>query len=283
MQYSLNLRGKIMPIDKPLIMAIFNTSNNSFYQHYEIHNTQQIADTIGKLIDEGAHIIDIGGQSTKPGAPEISETQEIEYMLPVMETIKKHYPHIPVSVDTYKLNVAKAAINAGAEIINDISAAQWQPLILPLIAETNTVYIMMHIQNTPQNMQWNPQYENVVAEVFQFLDKKIRECTDAGIHDIIVDVGFGFGKTVMHNYELLRNLSFFKNLGKPILAGISRKSMITKVINVKATDALNGTTALHMAALMQGANILRVHDVKEAKQCIDLYLAIKDKRATAHV
>lgn len=283
MQYSLNLRGKIMQVDEPLIMAIFNTSTNSFYQHYEIHNRQQIADTIGKMIKEGAQIIDIGAQSTKPGAVEISETQEIENILPVLETIKKHFPYVPISVDTYKLNVAKAAINAGVHIINDISAGQWQPLIIPLMAETNTVYIMMHIQNTPQYMQCNPHYEHVVAEVYQFLGNKIKECTTAGIHDIIVDVGFGFGKTVSHNYELLRNLSYFKSLGKPILAGISRKSMITKVINVKANDALNGTTALHMATLMQGANILRVHDVKEAKQCIDLYLAIKDKQVTAHV
>lgn len=283
MQYSLNLRGKIMEIDKPLVMAIFNTSTNSFFQHYEILNTNQIADIVGKMIDDGADIIDIGAQSTKPGSPEISETQELENILPVLETIIKHFPHIAVSVDTFKVNVAKEAINIGAHIINDISAAQWQPLMLPLIAETNTVYIMMHIQNTPQNMQRNPHYENVVAEVFQFLNKKIKECITAGIHDIIVDVGFGFGKTVSHNYELLRNISYFKNLGKPILAGISRKSMITKIINTKAEDALNGTTALHMAALLQGANILRVHDVIEAKQCIDLYLALKDKQVTTHV
>jgi dihydropteroate synthase len=155
--------------------------------------------------------------------------------------------------------------------------------MIPLIAESNVVYIMMHMQNRPQNMQLNPLYKNVIAEVFQFLDNKIKEFTTTGIHDIIIDVGFGFGKTLSHNYELLRNLSYFKNLGKPILAGISRKSIVTKVIQAKPADALNGTTALHMAALMQGANILRVHDVKEAKQCIDLYLALKDKQAIAHV
>jgi dihydropteroate synthase len=216
------------------------------------------------MIDAGVDIIDIGGQSTRPGAKQISDNEEWKRIAPVLEIFRKRYPEVIISIDTFYASVAENALNAGASIINDISAGDSDPLMYSLIARTKAPYIIMHKQGSPKDMQNNPQYKDVVGEIIDYLTKKIVYLNQLGVHDLIVDPGFGFGKTLEHNYMLLKKLSLLKMIGYPILAGISRKSMITKVLDVKPGDALTGTIALNTIALLQGVSILRVHDVREA-------------------
>jgi dihydropteroate synthase len=226
-----------------------------------------------QMITEGADIIDIGGQSTRPGSERITVKEEAERVIPVVETIMQRFPGTVLSVDTYHAAVAEKAVAAGASMINDISSGDMDPDMISTVAALQVPYICMHMQGTPGTMQQHPQYDDVVKEVLDYLIRKVKACTDAGIKDIIVDPGFGFGKNATHNFRLLHDLSLLKITGKPVLAGLSRKSTISRILGVPPEDALNGTTVLNTIALMNGANMLRVHDVKAARETVKLYMA----------
>jgi dihydropteroate synthase len=268
--YTLNCKGKLLVIDKPIIMGILNITPDSFYEGHIEKSAASITDMVEKMLTEGADIIDIGGQSTRPGSKRISATEETERVMPVIETIIKKFPQAIVSIDTYHSQVATAAVNAGASLVNDISAGTLDDKMIATVAALQVPYIAMHIKGTPETMQHNPQYADVLKEVLDFFIHKIEECKKAGINDVIIDPGFGFGKTIEHNFSLLKNLTVFKMLDKPILAGLSRKGMIYKTLDIPAAEALNGTTCLNTIALLNGAHILRVHDVKAAKQIVTL-------------
>jgi dihydropteroate synthase len=230
-----------------------------------------------EMITEGASIIDIGGQSTRPGSERINVEDELKRVLPVIEAIHKNYPATFISIDTYYSKVAKAAVEAGVHIVNDISAGMMDEQMIPTVASfKNVPYICMHMKGTPDNMQQHANYEDVVKEVLDFFIFKTEECRLAGIHDVIIDPGFGFAKTIVHNFSLLKHLGVFNMLNRPILTGLSRKSTIYKTLNTTAAAALNGTTVLNTIALMNGAHILRVHDVKEAKEAIQLIKVYKN-------
>jgi dihydropteroate synthase len=270
-QTTLQSRGRLLSLEKPVIMGILNATPDSFYNKGRDSDAQTLLQKAGQMLGDGATILDIGGATTKPGAALINADEELKRIIPAIEAIVKQYPDVWLSVDTYNSKTAKEAIAAGASIINDVSSGGIDGQMMATVAALGVPYIAMHMQGTPQTMQKNPQYGNVVTEVRDYLRNISDTCYHAGIKDIIIDPGFGFGKTVEHNFELLRNLHTFRILGKPILAGISRKSMICRTLNVTPEDALNGTTALHMVTLQQGANILRVHDVKEAMEVIQLW------------
>jgi dihydropteroate synthase len=254
----------------PKVMGILNVTPNSFYDGGKLKTDKDILLQAEKMIAEGADMIDIGGMSTKPNSEEISVAEELNRVVPVVQLLQQHFPHTILSLDTYRAAVAKAGIEAGVGIINDISAGMFDTEMFQTMATHQVPYIMMHIQGTPQTMQQNPQYENVVQEVLQYFIQKTAAAKQAGINDIIIDPGFGFGKTLAHNYALLKYLNDFSILKKPLLVGLSRKSMICKLLEVKPSEALNGTTALNTLALLNGAAILRVHDVKEAKEVIKI-------------
>ncbi|HMG83200.1 MAG TPA: dihydropteroate synthase [Ferruginibacter sp.] len=270
--YTLNCKGKLLIIDKPLVMGIINATPDSFYdggQHNSLDNSISLAE---KMVTDGADILDIGGQSTRPNSERITADEELKRVLPVIEAIHHHFPQIIISTDTYHSEVAKKAVAAGASIVNDISAGEMDKAMIPTVALLKVPYICMHMQGTPDTMQKDPSYTDVVKEVLDFFIQKIAACHNAGITDLIIDPGFGFGKTAQHNFKLLKELEIFSMLRKPILAGLSRKATIYKTLGVTANEALNGTTVLNTMALMNGASILRVHDVKEAKEAIKLFV-----------
>jgi dihydropteroate synthase len=268
--FTLNVCGKLFIINSPIVMGILNITPDSFYDGGKLKTDADILRHAEKMIAEGADFIDIGGMSTRPGATEISVSEELNRILPVVSLLKKNFPEAILSLDTYRAVVAEKGLESGVDMINDISAGSFDKKMFETIARFHAPYIMMHIQGTPKTMQINPQYTNVVDEVLQYFIEKTEEARNAGITDIIIDPGFGFGKTLVHNYTLLKNLNTFKMLEKPILVGLSRKSMICRLLNVAPADALNGTVALNIIALLKGANILRVHDVKEAKEVIKI-------------
>ena len=273
--YTLNCKGKLLVIDRPLIMGIINATPDSFYKGHSPLGLDGIVSLAGEMLSDGADILDIGGQSTRPGSIRIAASEETERILPVVEAIHLKYPEAIISIDTYQARVAEIAVNAGASIVNDISGGTMDKDMLSTVAALKVPYVCMHIKGTPDSMQKEAIYEDVVKEVLDYFIFKVAECKDAGIHDIIIDAGFGFGKTIAHNFKLLKHLSLFKMLDKPILAGISRKSTIYKTLGITAGHALNGTTVLNTIAVMNGSSILRVHDVKEAKEVVDLLLAYK--------
>jgi dihydropteroate synthase len=262
--------GKQLPFDHPLVMGIVNITPDSFYDGGKYVNAENAIEQVNKLLTEGADIIDLGAASTRPGAELISCEDELKRILPVLDVIVTKHPNAIISIDTFRSEVAERCIEHGAAIINDISGGTLDEKMFDTVAKLNVPYIIMHVQGTPQNMQVEPTYNNVVTEVYDFLAGRVDAARTAGIKQIVVDPGFGFGKTIEHNYLLLRNLSKFKELGLPILTGVSRKSMINKVLKTKPENALTGTIALNTLAVLQGTNILRVHDVKEAKQVIKL-------------
>jgi dihydropteroate synthase len=268
--HTLNIRGKLFVLNTPKVMGILNVTPNSFYDGGKLKTDKDILLLAEKMITEGADFIDIGGMSTKPNAEEISVAEELKRVLPVIQLLQQNFPETILSLDTYRAVVAKAGIEAGVGIINDISAGMFDNDMFQIVSAHQVPYIMMHIQGTPQTMQQNPQYENVVQEVLQYFIQKTAAAQQTGINDIIIDVGFGFGKTLAHNYTLLKYLNDLSILNKPLLVGLSRKSMICKLLEVKPSEALNGTTALNTLALLNGAAILRVHDVKEAKEVIKI-------------
>lgn len=273
--YTLNCRGKIIKIDSPMTMGIINVTPDSFYKGYAGSPLTGIVALAGEMINQGAAILDIGAQSTRPGSIRITAEEETARLLPVINAIKNAFPEIIISVDTYNASVAAAALEAGASIINDVSAGEMDPEMIPTVASWRVPYICMHMKGTPETMQQQPHYNDVVKEVLDFFILKVAKCRAAGINDIIIDPGFGFGKTVAHNFTLLKNLSMFSILEVPVLAGLSRKSTIYKTLGCSANEALNGTTVLNTIAMLNGANIIRVHDVKEAAEAATLVEAYK--------
>jgi dihydropteroate synthase len=259
--------GKELPLTFPLVMGVVNITPDSFYDGGRYATSEDAIKQAEKLIAEGADILDLGAASTRPGAEFLTPEQELERLLPVLDSIVQNHPDAIISVDTFQSEVAKEAVKHGASIVNDISGGTLDDRMFDVVAKLNVPYILMHIQGDPQTMQVNPQYDDVVAEVYEFLARQSEKARNAGIKQIVVDPGFGFGKTVEHNFTLLRNLKQFRALG-PLMAGLSRKSMINKVLKTKPENALTGTIALNTLALTHGVNILRVHDVKEARQVI---------------
>jgi len=272
--FTLNCKGRLLIIDKPMVMGIINATPDSFYEGSRFNEVKGIVAQAEKMLDDGADIIDIGGQSTRPGSELISAEQELERVIPSIKAIVEKFPNSCISIDTFYAKVAKAAVNAGASIVNDISAGSMDDKMIGTIAALKIPYILTHMKGTPQTMQQNAVYENVTRDVLDFFIAKTNELKKAGIIDIIIDPGFGFAKTIDHNFELLKNLSVFSMLDRPILIGVSRKSTIYKTLGVNANDALNGTTVLNTVGLMNGASILRVHDVKEAKEAVTLFSAM---------
>lgn len=269
--FTLNCKGELLTITKPIVMGIINTSPNSFYTNSQQNSIDSALFKVEQMVQEGAIIIDIGGQSTKPNSLPITVEEELRRTVNVIEAIKKKFSNLIISIDTYNATVASKAVEAGASIVNDISGGTFDKNMMATVANMNVPYVCMHIKGTPQTMQQNPIYDNVTQEVLSFFIDKINQAKQAGIKDVIIDVGFAFGKTIQHNFQLLKELSVFSILEKPILIGVSRKSTIYKTLGVTPEQALNGTTALHTICLLNGANILRVHDVKEAIECIKLF------------
>lgn len=269
--FTLNCKGRLLVIDQPIVMGIINATPDSFYGESRQSTVGAALHKAEQMLKEGATILDIGGQSTKPGSNEINTSVELSRILLIIEAIHHHLPEAFISVDTYYAGVAKKAVEAGATIINDISGGLMDAEMLATAGSLQVPYICMHMKGTPKNMQQHPVYENVTKEILDFFIRQIEKCRLAGIHDVLIDPGFGFGKTIQHNFQLLRELSTFTLLQKPILAGISRKSTVYKPLGITAKEALNGTTVLHSIGLMNGASILRVHDVKEAIETIQLF------------
>ena len=267
---TINLNGNLMDLSTPKIMGILNVTPDSFYDGGMFDSNKKILDHVEKMLTDGADIIDVGGYSSRPGAKEVKLKDEIKRVVPTIELIKKEFNETTISVDTFRSEVALQAVNSGASIINDISGGDLDPNMFNCVAELNVPYIIMHMQGNPKNMQNNPLYENIIVEIIENLSKKVFKATEAGVIDVIIDPGFGFGKTIEHNYKILSELSFFKELDCPILVGLSRKSMIYKLLEEKPENVLNGTTCLNTVSILNGANILRVHDVKEAKEVVKL-------------
>lgn len=268
---SINCGGTLLSLDKPRVMGILNVTPDSFYDGGKYTSDRAIMNQVERMLSEGADLIDVGGMSSRPGAVLIDEELEVKRVIPVVRSILTHFPNTLISVDTVRSSVAREAAAAGAVMINDISAGKFDAKMCSTVAELQLPYVLMHMQGSPEDMQHNPEYSQVTVEVLDFFIQKLGELRALGVKDVILDPGFGFGKTVAHNYQLLTNLSAFSILDCPVLAGLSRKSMICKVLEVNPSKALNGTTALHMVALQNGARLLRVHDVKEARETISLF------------
>jgi dihydropteroate synthase len=274
--FTLNCKGQLLVIDSPVVMGILNTTPDSFYAGSRMQHTDALLRKAETMITDGAAILDIGGQSTRPNSERIGEEEELKRVIPAVERIHRNFPKHIISIDTFYAAVAKEAVAAGAGIVNDVSAGTLDQNLLPTVASLGVPYVLMHMLGTPQTMQQNPVYNQVTLDVFDGLSFQVKKLQQAGINDIIVDPGFGFGKTIRHNFQLLQDLSFFKQLQKPLLVGLSRKATVYKTLHTTPDKALNGTTVLHTIALLNGANLLRVHDVKEAKEAIDLYRAYKN-------
>ncbi|HPS45801.1 MAG TPA: dihydropteroate synthase [Bacteroidales bacterium] len=267
---SMQCNGALISFNKPLVMGILNLTPDSFYDGGKYETSVQIIDYVRKMLNDGADIIDIGAVTTKPNSIKISVAEEAQRLLEPLKIIRKEFPKALLSIDTFHSEIAKMAVDNGVNIINDISGGVFDKDMFKTVAQLKIPYILMHIQGTPQNMQNNPHYENVVSEIITYFNHKINQLRELDIQDIIIDPGFGFGKTVEHNFELLDKLSMFSIFNLPILVGVSRKSMICKVLGVNPDKALNGTTVIQTVALLKGANIIRVHDVKEAVESIKL-------------
>lgn len=272
---AIHSKGQSLNLESPLVMGVINCNQDSFFAGSRVSDSKSVQRKLDQLIAEGADIIDIGGRSSRPGSVDISVQEELDRVGDALLYMQQHYPEIWTSIDTTQAAVAEAAVEAGVYIVNDISSGDMDPMMLSTVARLGVPYICMHMQGTPKNMQENPVYGDVVSEVSRYLNEKIEACQVAGIKQIVVDPGFGFGKTIEHNYALLKNLSSVVSAEIPLLVGFSRKSMIYKLLGITADEALNGTTALNMAALMRGASILRVHDVKEAMQVVRLFNEIQ--------
>jgi dihydropteroate synthase len=268
---TINCKGQLIDFSTPKIMGILNVTPNSFYDGGKFTLNENGLSQVGKMLEEGATFIDIGAYSSKPNAEFVSEEEERSRILPVVQRILKQFPDALLSIDTFRSEIAAVCIENGAAIINDISAGNLDEKMMDVVAKYNVPYIMMHMRGTPQTMQSQTNYENIIKEILYYFSEKVSKARSLGINDLIVDPGFGFAKKLEQNYEILQNLELFKMLDLPILAGISRKSMVYKPLGVTAKEALNGTTVLNTIALTKGANILRVHDVKEAVESVKLF------------
>ena len=265
----INAGGKLIDLSVPKVMGIINITPDSFYRGSRVTGEKEIISTAVRMTEEGADILDIGGYSSRPSAEDITAEEEGSRVLNAIRLIRKELPGAIVSVDTFRAEIAKTAVNEyGADIINDISGGDADEKMFGLVTQLNIPYIMMHMKGNPRTMQENPEYDDVVADILNWFGSRIVKLQTAGVKDIIIDPGFGFGKTIKHNFEMLRRLGDFAIAGLPLLSGISRKSMIWKSLSVTPSEALNGTSVLHAVALLNGADILRVHDVKEAVQAV---------------
>lgn len=268
---TINCKGKLVDLTIPKVMGILNVTPDSFYDGGKHKDTSAILKQTEKMLNEGASFIDVGAYSSRPDATFVSEELELERLVPVVTLLVKHFPEAVLSVDTFRSTIAQLCIDEGAALINDISAGNLDPDMMPTIARNKVPYCMMHMKGTPQTMKKLNIYTNLVEDICFYFSEKIEQARALGINDLIIDPGFGFAKNVTQNFELLQKLDLFKTFEVPVLAGISRKSMIYKTLKTDASQALNGTTALHMIALYKGANLLRVHDVKEAVECVTLF------------
>jgi dihydropteroate synthase len=273
---TINCKGQLIDLTTPKVMGILNVTPNSFYDGGMYKSNSEMLTKVGKMLNEGATFIDVGAYSSKPSAEYVSEEEELQRIIPIINLILEYYPEALLSVDTFRSEVAKICIENGAAIINDISAGNLDDKMLETIAQYNVPYIMMHMRGTPETMQKMTSYEDIVKEILFYFSEKVANARSFGINDLIIDPGFGFAKTLDQNYEVLQKMELFEILELPLLAGFSRKSMIYKTLNTSAAEALNGTTVLNSIALTKGAKILRVHDVKEAMECVSLYNKIND-------
>ena len=271
---TLNCNGALIDLSTPKVMGILNCTPDSFYDGGKFKDEIGVLNQVETMIVDGATFIDIGGYSSKPGAEFVSEKEELQRILPIIRLVLQHFPKTIISVDTFRSAAAKIAVSEGAAIINDISAGNFDALMMPTIGQLQVPYIMMHLKGTPQTMHHFANYDSVIKEILYYFSEKIALAASYGIADLLLDPGFGFAKTVAQNYEVLKNLEIFKLLELPLLAGVSRKSMIYKTLDCTAHESLNGTTVLNTIALQKGAKLLRVHDVKEAVECIKLYTAL---------
>jgi len=267
---TINCKGQLIDLSTPKVMGILNVTPDSFYDGGYYKNTMSLMSQVKTMTEQGATFIDVGGYSSRPNASDVTEDEELRRVVPIVELILNEFPEILISVDTFRSAVAKKAIEAGACMINDISAGHMDKPMLKTVADLQVPYIMMHMRGTPQTMQKLTNYGHLVKEILFYFSERVATARQLGINDLIIDPGFGFAKTKEQNYELLNQLEQFEIIELPILAGLSRKSMIYKTLNTAAENALNGTTVLNTVALLKGAKILRVHDVKEAIECIQL-------------
>ncbi len=268
---TINVRGRLVSLDEPQVMGILNVTPDSFFATSRCRSEEEIRQRVCMMRREGATMVDIGAYSSRPGAEEVSVEEELRRLLPAIGIVREEWPDAIISVDTFRAEVARQAVEAGADIINDISGGEMDKDMFRAVAELHVPYILMHMQGTPQDMQKAPHYDNLMCEVFRSLGERVEELHEAGVADVIVDPGFGFGKTMAQNYEMMARLGEFRLLGCPILVGISRKSMVYRLLDTTPEESLNGTTALNTIALMNGASILRVHDVREAVEAIKIY------------
>ena len=268
---TINCKGQLIDLSTPKVMGILNITPNSFFDGGKYKNENELLERVQKMLNEGADFIDVGAYSSKPNAEFVSEEEEISRIIPVVNLLQKHFPEIILSIDTFRAGVAKVCIENGAAIINDISAGKLDDKMLETIAEFQVPYIMMHMKGTPQTMQTFTQYDDIIKEMLFYFSERIAAARALGINDLIVDPGFGFAKTLEQNYAVMKKMELFQMLELPLLVGISRKSMIYKTLETNAESALNGTTFLNTIALTKGAKILRVHDVKEAVECVRLF------------
>ena len=274
----INVNGRLMDLSSPRVMGILNVTPDSFYADSRMSSEEQIVSRVHQILREGADIIDIGGYSSRPGADNVSIQEEMARLRKGLQILYRELPDAVVSVDTFRADVAKMCVEEyGVAIVNDISAGQLDERMLTTVAALNVPYIMMHMQGTPQQMQQNPSYDNLEKEVFLYFAKRIQQLRDLGMKDIILDPGFGFGKTLEHNYQLLAHLEDFSIFELPLLVGVSRKSMIYKLLGIEPQDSLNGTTVLNTISLLKGANLLRVHDVRQAVETIKLVSKLKEE------
>jgi dihydropteroate synthase len=267
---TINCKGTLIDLTAPKVMGILNITPDSFYDGGKYKNESEILNQVEKMLLDGATFIDVGAYSSRPGAQHISEEEELKRSIPVIRLLLQHFPEIIISVDTFRSKVAKETIHAGAALINDISGGKMDTQMFATVANLQVPYILMHMLGTPQNMQQNPVYSDVTKEIISFFAAQIHQLHQLKLNDVLIDVGFGFGKTIDHNFELLKNLALFKSLDAPILTGISRKSMLYKTLDISAQEALNATTSANTIALLNGASILRVHDVKEAVEAVKI-------------
>jgi dihydropteroate synthase len=268
----INAGGKLLSTESPLVMGIINVTPDSFYKRSRLSTEEEVMNRVSKMIEDGASIIDIGGISTRPGASPIAEEEERSRVIGHLKLLRREFPLAVFSIDTYRAEIAREAFyEAGINMINDISGGTIDANMLPLVREINIPYIMMHISGTPENMQNSPVYDDVVSDIIKYFGNRVPPLLEAGVKDIIIDPGIGFGKTIEQNFIILSRLAEFSVIGLPVMLGLSRKSLIWKTLEVLPDEALNGTTALNMTGLMNGADILRVHDVAEAVQTIRLF------------
>jgi dihydropteroate synthase len=276
-KFTLNLHGRLLDLTIPKVMGILNVTPDSFYDGGRFRSEREVAEQVERMLTEGADLIDVGGHSTRPGAESISLEEELRRTSSAIRTILKHIPHAAISIDTFRSEVAKAALAEGAAMINDVSGGSLDEKMFDVVAEANVPYILMHMRGTPQTMASENNYENVKLEIVTWLRDRIVQLESKGVKDIIVDPGIGFAKSVQQNFNILNHLDVFSVLDKPLLIGVSRKSLIWRTLKTTADEALNGTTVLNTVALMKGASILRVHDVKEAVEAVKLYTKLKEE------